>query len=272
MAWSWFAAVFLLTYYLVTGDYIVDTYKINEVRIDVPVSINEIQSAIKDLLDRDKSLISFINPEIFLWAEKDKRLREYLSHTVYNFVDGIGLLTAINKVYRDKKYLITDRYAGTDFFTYLSEDILWRVFLFGASYENNKLASRLIPRKYKNAKIVGSVDGYTKYSDNEIIQKINQCSPDILIVCLGVPRQEQWIEKNADKLNAKIIFGNGGSIDFWSGSVKRAPKFFIIHKMEWLYRLFQDFNLNRIKRQAKLVFFAINILFNRYDIKRQTIF
>ena len=247
-----------------------DTYKINEVKIDVPASINEMQSVIRKLIDKDKSLISFINPEIFLLAEKDKGLRNYLSHTAYNFVDGIGLLIAINRVYKDKVYLVTDRYPGTDFFTYLSDDILWRIFLFGASYENNKLASELIPKKYKNVKIVGNLHGYTKYSDDEIIEKINQCNPDILIVCLGFPRQEQWIEKNVNKLNAKIIFGNGGSIDFWSGNIKRAPKFYIMHRIEWIYRLFQDFNTNRIKRQMRLVTFAKNIIFNKYRIERQT--
>ena len=102
----------------------------------------------------------------------------------------------------------------------------------------------------------------------EIVDEINNACPEITIVCLGCPKQEKWIEKNKDKINTKIIFGNGGAIDFWSGNIKRAPVFFINHKIEWLFRLFQDFNWKRIKRQLKIFQFLWEMKNHRYKIEK----
>ena len=140
-------------------------------------------------------------------------------------------------------------------------------FFYGGKLENVIKAKELIESKYENISIVDYFDGYTEITDAELIEKINSSNPDILIVCLGCPKQELWIQQNYEKINAKIIFGNGGSIDFWSGSVKRAPDFFIKHGLEFIYRLFQNFTFKRIKRQLKLFKFLFNYKFNRYNIE-----
>lgn len=243
-------------------------YKINNIRIDIPESMHEMQQVMSNLLDGEKNVISFINPEIFMLAEKNPFLCKYLDETKYNFVDGVGLLKAVNYLYAGEKYTIRDRYPGTDFFLYLKKSRKWRVFLFGSSHNNNVLASQRIQKKYSNVEIVGNIDGYTDLNDEDIVVKINESNPDILIVCLGCPLQENWISKNKDKLNVQIIFGNGGSIDFWSENTKRAPKFLINHNMEWLYRLFQDFSYKRLRRQAKLSLFLKNVLIRKYNVER----
>ena len=103
-------------------------------------------------------------------------------------------------------------------------------------------------------------------SDEEIINRINSQNIDIVIVCLGCPKQEYWIKNNFDKINTKIIFGNGESIDFWSGNTKRAPKIFINLGIEWLFRLFASFSISRVKRQMKLAKFLIKYKLKRYNI------
>ena len=180
---------------------------------------------------------------------------------------SIGLLYAINQKYKthfDSNY----RYPGTDFFEYLPKDRKIKVFLYGSKLENVTKAKSLIEEKYSNISIVDYFDGYSKISDDELIEKINTSNPDILIVCLGCPKQEFWIQKNFYKINAKIIFGNGGAIDFWSGSVKRAPDFFIKHGLEFIYRLFQNFTFKRIKRQLKLFKFFFNYKMKKYNIEK----
>ena len=234
-------------------------YSINAMPVAIPESFDAMQTLFRMMLENSaKHIISFVNPEIFLTAETNPFMLWYLQQTDYNFVDGNGLLLAINKM-QGTHFSANDRYTGTDFFTYLPADRTTRIFLYGASEENNMNAAEKIHADFPNVEICGRVNGYEQKSDDEIISLINESNADILIVCLGCPRQECWILKNKDRLNAKIIFGNGGAIDFWSGSVKRAPEFMIRHRLEWLYRLGQDFSFKRIRRQMRLVPFAMRI-------------
>ena len=228
--------------------------------VAIPESFDAMQTLFRMMLENSaKHIISFVNPEIFLTAETNPFMLWYLQQTDYNFVDGNGLLLAINKM-QGTHFSANDRYTGTDFFTYLPADRTTRIFLYGANEENNLNAAEKIHADFPNVEICGRLNGYEEKSDDEIISLINESNADILIVCLGCPRQECWILKNKDRLNAKIIFGNGGAIDFWSGSVKRAPEFMIRHRLEWLYRLGQDFSFKRIRRQMRLVPFAMRIV------------
>ena len=77
------------------------------------------------------------------------------------------------------------------------------------------------------------------------------------MVCLGTPMQERWIGKNAGVLDVPLVFGNGGAIDMWAGDVRRAPLGWRRWGLEWLFRLFQDFTLPRLRRYVRLVVFAL---------------
>lgn len=245
-----------------------DRYFFNSIRVDIPESKSEIQNIFLGMLtDKRKNIISFINPEIMMNIGDYNELREYFELSRYNFVDGIGILSAINYKTRNKKYTYIDRYPGTDFFSYLPNEKNIKVFLFGAKYINNAKATSNIMSNFKNISVVGNYDGYTEIDNEDLIGMINRSEPDVVIVCLGCPSQERWIMQNYEKIESKIIFGNGGSIDFWSGSVKRAPAFFIEHKLEWLYRLFQDLSWTRIMRQLRLIKFALNSILRLWKIE-----
>ena len=96
-------------------------YKIDEVRVSFPNNLQEMNSLFNTLLDEEKTIISFINPEIFMQQKKSSDLHLYFEKCKYNFVDGVGLLYAINKIC-NTKYDTTYRYPGTDFFKYLPND------------------------------------------------------------------------------------------------------------------------------------------------------
>ena len=244
-------------------------YSINKMPCTVPASHDEIQRYFENALSQNEQhIISFVNPEIFLQAEKNPFMMWYLQQTEHNFIDGNGLLLAINRLCKTK-FSTQDRYAGTDFFSYLPQDREILVFLYGANEEHNAKAAENITKKFKNIRISGRLNGYENKSDDEIVSIINTSRTDIVIVCLGAPKQECWILKNKDRLNAKVIFGNGGAIDFWSGKIKRAPKFMIQHRLEWLYRLGQDFSFNRIKRQLGLVSFAMRIAREMFEVEEK---
>lgn len=242
------------------------SYKIDQIAVSFAENKAEMKTTFNTLLDTQKKKISFINPEIFMQQRKDSELHNYFESCKYNFVDGIGLLYAINQKYKTH-YDSNFRYPGTDFFEYLPERRKIRIFFYGSKLENVIKAKKLIESKYENITITDYFDGYSAISDEELVKRINASNADILIVCLGCPKQEQWIQKNFDALNVKIVFGNGGSIDFWSGAVKRAPDFFIKHGLEFIYRLFQNLTFKRIKRQLKLFNFLFSYKLGKYEIE-----
>ncbi|MDR2409031.1 MAG: WecB/TagA/CpsF family glycosyltransferase [Bacteroidales bacterium] len=243
-----------------------NNFIINDIPVSIPENRLEIVHAFDECLEKkEKIYISFINPEIYMCQEKNVYLKRYLQQSKYNFVDGVGLLYIINRGSK-YRYKPKDRYIGTDFFTFLPKDRNIRLFLFGARKGNLLLAVKNISCQYKNIQIVGAVDGFTAFSDETIVEMINIACADIVIVCLGCPKQELWIKKNINKINTKIIFGNGGSIDNWSYIVKRAPEFIRNIGFEWFYRLLQDRNFTRLKRQIKLTSFFIKILLGRYKV------
>lgn len=242
------------------------SYLINGIHFEVPRNLVEIQEIFLHSLESSdvKKRINFVNPEIFLALNNNDILKQYFVESDYNFIDGIGLLMLINNE-RGTKYSINDRYPGTDFFNYLKKCKKVKLFLYGASPENNEIAASKISEEIVNVEVVGNVDGYSK--NPKLLEMINESFADILVVCLGCPKQEYWIKENYSSINSKITIANGGAIDFWSGNVKRAPQFIIDNKLEWLYRLFQDFTIKRIKRQVRLFGFIWNMRMHKYHVE-----
>ena len=217
------------------------------------------KSVEKDIKNNKKSFIVAINPEKILKARKDESLKELLNNADYQIPDGIGVVYA-SKL---KKGKIKSRITGIDCMEMLCEESNlkgYKIFLYGAKKEVIKEAKHKLEEKYKNIKIVGTIDGYEKDND-KIIKAINKSKADIIFVALGSPKQENWIVANKDKVRIKIFQGVGGSFDVISGNIKRAPKWMQNLGLEWLYRLIKE--PKRIFRQIKLIKFLGLVIFKR---------
>lgn len=90
--------------------------------------------------------------------------------------------------------------------------------------------------------------------------------PDILFVAYGFPKQEEWIAEHLEKLPVRVMMGVGGSFDYLSGEVSRAPLFLRRMGLEWLYRLFHQ--PWRLKRQLVLPKFILLVLKQRFFTRR----
>ena len=119
-------------------------------------------------------------------------------------------------------------------------------------------AAEKLKEKYPGLVIAGTHDGYFK-EDEPVIEEINEASPDFLMVCLGFPKQENWIYNNREKLNARLAIGAGGCLDVFAGTVQRAPDFYCRHGIEWLYRLVKQ--PSRFVRMLALPKFGLKVLF-----------
>ncbi len=223
-----------------------DNYTINEA----------IDKAIKSL-DNDKPfIIATPNPEIVNLARNDKEYKQILNTSDIVTPDGIGIVYASKIV----KGNIKERAAGFDIVCGIIEELDKRagsVFLFGSKPDVAETAAEKLKEKYNNLTISGCRNGYFD-DDSEIIKEIQESKPDLLLVCLGAPKQEKWIYKNKDLLNAKILVGAGGTLDVLAGNVKRAPEIYIKFGLEWFYRLIKE--PKRIGRMIKLPVFLLDVI------------
>ncbi|MBM3256420.1 MAG: WecB/TagA/CpsF family glycosyltransferase [Candidatus Moranbacteria bacterium] len=126
------------------------------------------------------------------------------------------------------------------------------LFLLGGEKDVSLEARLKLEKMFPEIIISGIKGGFIKdsISDEELVETVNKAKPDVLFISLGHPYQEKWIFRNLDKMpTVKIAVGIGGSLDFLSGKIRRAPEWMQKINLEWLYRLIQEpRRYQRIKR------------------------
>lgn len=128
-----------------------------------------------------------------------------------------------------------------------------RLYLLGGKPGIAELAGEKLKEKYPGLVICGTADGYFK-DETAVVAKVNAAQPDVVFVCLGAPKQEKFIRKHFEELNATLYLGLGGSLDGYAGVVQRAPRWMIKLSLEWLYRLIKEpWRLGRMMRLPKFV-------------------
>ena len=207
------------------------------------------------------------NSEMIMAGYRDDKLKEILNSADILTADGIGVVYA-SKILKNP---IKERCAGYDIACNLLKklnDEKKSLYLFGSSEDVAQGAKENILKMHPDINIVGVANGYfDDLREKEIICDINEKMPDVVFVCLGVPKQEKWIYENAKKLNAKVLMGLGGSLDVFAGKVKRAPVFFQKLGIEWLYRLIKQ--PKRFIRMLDLPRFAFTVLIHGRKFKQE---
>lgn len=151
--------------------------------------------------------------------------------------DGIGVELAA----RMRGKGLTANLNGTDLTPQLLHAAARRglsVFLFGAAPGAAEAAARKLALTIPGLRIAGTRDGFDGARNAEdAIAEINASGADILLVAMGVPRQELWIDAHAEALKPRLILAVGALFDFLADNVRRAPQAVRKAKMEWVWRL-----------------------------------
>ena len=110
-------------------------------------------------------------------------------------------------------------------------------------------AGRNLEAAHPGLVVCGTHDGY--FQDSEpVVEEIRNCKADVVLVCLGAPKQELWMAQYGPATGARFMAGLGGALDVFAGTVERAPEAWQKAGMEWCYRLIKE--PKRIGRMAKL--------------------
>ena len=193
----------------------------------------------QSLVNEEKKFIVTANPETLMQSEKNEELKKaVLDKNTITVPDGIGILKGAKKL----KYDIKETILGIDIALKLIElgnAKNKKIFLFGAKKEVIEKMKEVIKRDYSNCEIVGAIEGYVDDKE-QVFEEMKELEPDIILVALGIPKQEILIYRHLDLFKKGIFVGVGGSFDVISGCKKRAPKIFIKLKLEWLYRITRE--------------------------------
>lgn len=214
------------------------------------ITMDEAVERVNGFFDSYGHTVFTPNPEIIMLAQKDNTLKQILNSADLLLADGIGVVIASRLI----KKPLPERVAGFDFVHRLFESGK-TFYLFGAKPGVADVAAQKLIQRGVN--VVGTHHGYFE-NDTDIINDINEKKPDILLVCLGAPKQEKWIADNKDKLSVHLFLGVGGTLDGIAGTVKRAPVIFQKAGMEWFYRAICQ--PTRIARLAVIPKFLIDVL------------
>ncbi|SHI13234.1 N-acetylglucosaminyldiphosphoundecaprenol N-acetyl-beta-D-mannosaminyltransferase [Sporobacter termitidis DSM 10068] len=195
------------------------------------------------------------NPEIVWLCRDDPELKEIVGRAALVLPDGIGVVYGAKILGRPLKGKI----AGIDFAEKLLERMAGTgksVYLLGAKPGVASMAAKKLQNKYPGLVVAGTADGYFK-DDGPVIEKINASKPDLLLVCLGAPKQERWMAANATRLNVRLMAGLGGALDVFAGTAERAPESWQRLHLEWLHRLKKE--PWRWRRMIKLPLFIFAV-------------
>ncbi|AKM82776.1 TPA: glycosyltransferase [Candidatus Berkelbacteria bacterium] len=223
-------------------------------------SFSEVMQKITGFLQSNNChLIATVNPEFVVAAQKDEEFKNILNNADLNVPDGFGLKCAA--VW--KRIKIGERITGVDLtweMAKIASEKGYSIYLLGGKKGVAEMTARRLRYLYHNLKIAGTYAGSPE--EEGIIQKINDSKVDILLVAFGAPKQEKFIAQHKNELQCKVAMGVGGTFDYISGALPRAPKFMRALGLEWLYRLFKQ--PSRIGRIYNAVIkFPILVVFSR---------
>ncbi len=212
-----------------------DLFNIN---IDVLSRQEVFEACLKFLKSGTTHSIFFLNAHCYNIACKNSAYSESLQHSDLVLNDGTG----INLASKFKGIRLKENLNGTDLIPEILELCARegeRVFLLGGKEGIAQMAANnLIP----DIHLSGHRSGYFKESDEEeIIEGINGSGASVLIIGMGVPRQELFVERNRARFkNIRILIAGGAILDFLSGNVPRAPRWMRRYGLEWVYRFYLE--------------------------------
>ena len=149
-------------------------------------------------------------------------------------------------------------YELTDALLERSQTENFSVMLLGAKEESNQVATRNLRKKYLGARILNGINGYfLERDEGAIVDRINQQSPDVLMIGISSPKKEEFVWRNREKLNARVIVLMGGVIDIYAEKTTPIPR--IIKKLclTWIYRFVQE-----PRRTQHIVLNGLDVLFH----------
>ena len=205
--------------------------------------------------------------------QENAALRSAYAHASLVLADGMPVVVAARLLGRP----LPGRVAGSDLapalFAAAERRGGLRVYLLGAAPGVAARAAESIMRRWPGVEVVGTYSpplGFEKNpTENEIIlQQISSVRPDVLVVGLGAPKQELWVDAHREEIDAAVTLCLGATIDFLAGEKKRAPVWMRRVGLEWLHRMASE-PRRLLKRYARDAWIFPQLMWHEWQASRQ---
>ncbi len=214
--------------------------------LSLNVSIGSYQALLQEMIALGKQktggYVCFANVHMTIECFNNKKLRKSVNEACIVTADGVPIAKAISWIYKINQ----DRVAGMDIMPDIiseCESQQLSVFLFGSTEDILQKIKTKAKTRYPNLKIAGSLSppfaDFTEEQNNVFIEKINSSNADLVLVCLGCPKQEIWMNEHYSNINAGLL-GLGAAFSIFAEVSKRAPGWMQKNGLEWLWRLSQN--------------------------------
>ena len=191
---------------------------------------------------------------MLVMAQEDSELRAIIAGADLVTPDSMGVLWAAGR----KKTPLRERVSGVEIAERLCAESGARgnrIFFLGAGPGVAAAAAEKMRAKYPGACIAGVRDGYFSQAETkEVIDAVRASTANILLVAMGIPKQEKWIQEHRGVLGCSVLIGVGGTLDVLSGQVRRAPRVMQALRLEWLWRVLSNpSKLNKVMLLPRFV-------------------
>jgi N-acetylglucosaminyldiphosphoundecaprenol N-acetyl-beta-D-mannosaminyltransferase len=210
-----------------------DAITLNQTAIEILSAANE----------RKTCFLSTPNLNYLSTSQTDSAFRESIIDSDLSVTDGFPIVLVANLL----GIPLPERVAGSSLIEHLYQrntDVPLKVFFFGGEPGVGELASQKINQKPAGLLAVGHyAPGFgtvDEMSTPEIINNINQHDVEFLFVSISAKKGQAWIELNRHQLKAPVFGHLGAVINFFAGTVKRAPVITQRLGLEWLWRIYQE--------------------------------
>ncbi|MBB4861124.1 alpha-1,3-mannosyltransferase [Novosphingobium chloroacetimidivorans] len=209
-------------------------------KIDIAVLEKEqaLSLVVAAIRSKRSYMICFANAHTANMAQQNEGFSSALQRALV-LNDGVGVDLASRWLYRKP---FPANLNGTDFTPELLDRLpgSTRLFLLGSSTGVAERAARAINQEHRHIEVVGTQHGFFVEADESgLLSRIAASRADLVLVAMGHPRQEMWVAQNIDRLNVTVMCV-GALLDFYAGTVKRAPLWLRKLRMEWIYRLLRE--------------------------------
>lgn len=193
---------------------------------------------------REHQYVSVCVAHTIMECQQNEQMRHAINHAGLATPDGMPLVW-LSRWWQ--KQAQVERVYGPDLMLALCQCSIERGYthyFYGGAAGVPELLAQKLQQRFPRLRVAGSYSPpfrtLTPAEDAQVIQQINQATPDIVWVGLGTPKQDLWMAAHRNQLTAPVLIGVGAAFDFHTGRLPQAPRWMQSNGLEWLFRLWQE--------------------------------